>query len=206
MKRLIWTVISICLLLFSLQCGNSESEETQAGKENTETGSEINLTGDEQSIDDLLENLDSESIEEIYDRVMLGKAPDFMVYDLNRTKITLEDYKDYVILLNFWSETSPISKRQFPILSTVQDKFRDSKFTVLGVFMDQKTREDIQEYADMNRLSYPIVYPIDRRIYNSYGVEMPGISILIDRKGNVVGHFYDDPGIERLEKVIELFL
>jgi peroxiredoxin len=206
MKRLFGMVTFICLLLFGIHCGNSETDDAQTGKSDTESTNEIGLADNAQEIDDLLANLDRDSIEKIYDQVMLGKAPPFKVYDLNRTEITLEDYSDYVVLLNFWVTNSPVCKRQFPILTEVQNKFRNSKFTVLGVFMEQKTREEIQEYADINRLSYPIVYPLNNNMYNSYGINNPGISVLIDRKGNVVGHFYDDPGLERLEKVISLFL
>lgn len=98
------------------------------------------------------------------------------------------------------------SRRLFPLLSSVHNKYRDSNFTVLAVVMDQNTRENFQEFADFNRLPYPIVYPLDSKIYTNYGVSGPPMSFLIDRKGNIVGYFIKNPGQKKLEKVIELFL
>ena len=70
----------------------------------------------------------------------------------------------------------------------------------------EKVREKFQEFADFNRMPYRIVYPVTRSIYQKYGVSVPPLTYLIDRKGNVVGRFVADPGREKLEKVIELFL
>ncbi len=206
MKRLLLILIA-CLLLITLQCGGSQSE--QGDSEPTQTSAQSNDSLDSPAVDEsmaFIESLNREDIEEMYDRVSVGPAPDFTLYDLNRTEITLQDYEGYVILLTFWSMNSVESKNLFPVLTRVYDKYRDSGFAVLAVVMDQNTREKFQEFADFNRLPYRIVYPVSRAIYRDYGVSVPPLTYLIDRKGNVVGRFVTNPGQEKLEKVIELFL
>ena len=91
-------------------------------------------------------------------------------------------------------------------MSEVNNMFRDSGFTILGVCMDTREIKTIREYADFNKISFPIVYPQSQAIYQTYGVNQPGISFLIDRKGNVVGQFFGDPGREKLIRIINLFL
>jgi len=206
MKRLLLIFIA-CLLMITLQCGGSESE--QSDFEPTQTPAQGSDSLDSPAVDESLafiESLDRENIEEMYDRVSLGPAPDFKLFDLNRTEITLQDYEGYVILLTFWSMNSVESKDLFPVFTHAYNKYRDSGFAVLAVVMDQNTREKFQEFADFNRLPYRIVYPISRAIYRDYGVSTPPLTYLIDRKGNVVGRFFANPGQEKLEKVIELFL
>jgi peroxiredoxin len=206
MKRLLLIFIA-CLLMITLQCGGSESE--QSDFEPAQTSAQGSDSLDSPAVDEsmaFIESLDRENIEEMYDRVSLGPAPDFKLFDLNRTEITLQDYEGYVILLTFWSMNSVESKDLFSVFTHVHDKYRDSGFAVLAVVMDQNTREKFQEFADFNRLPYRIVYPISRAIYRDYGVSAPPLTYLIDRKGNVVGRFIANPGQEKLEKVIELFL
>ena len=77
---------------------------------------------------------------------------------------------------------------------------------MIGVCIDRKPIKAIQQAADFNRLTYPVVFPGSLEIYNNYGVTGPGKSVVIDSKGNIVGDFYTDPGVERLKHVIGLFL
>jgi len=110
------------------------------------------------------------------------------------------------MLMNFWSMETPLSKRLFPVMSEVYNTYRDSNFLLIGVCMDSRTIESLQEYAGMNQLSYPVMYPISDAIYRNYGIVSAGTSILIDRKGNIVGRFDGNPGLERIKRVISLFL
>jgi peroxiredoxin len=206
MKRLLLIFVA-CLFLITFQCGGSQSEQSDSEPTQTSTPGSDSLGSP--AVDEsmaFIEGLDREDIEEMYDRVSLGPAPDFKLYDLNRAEITLQDYEGYVILLTFWSMNSLESKNLFPVLTQVHNKYRDSGFAVLAVVMDQNTREKFQEFADFNRLPYRIVYPVSRAIYSDYGVGVPPLTYLIDRKGNVVGRFVTNPGQAKLEKVIELFL
>ena len=108
--------------------------------------------------------------------------------------------------MHFWSMESALSKRLFPLMNETQEFYRDSQFTILGVCMDIGLVEKIREYADYNKLAFPVVYPLNNRLYQRYNGPVPGVSFLIDSKGNIVGQFYGDPGREKLIKIIGLFL
>jgi peroxiredoxin len=199
--------ITLLLLLFVavISCGGSENTDQAASRENTTSVSEDNPVMDSTGAI-IIENLTKEELEDVYDQVVIAPAPAFDVYDLRQNKISLSDFEGYVILLNFWSMESPVSKRLFPVLSEIQNEFRDSEFVVLGVCTDRKELGQIEEAADFNRLSYPVVYPGNIQMYTNYDVPAPGKSVIIDRNGNIVGEFFDDPGIDKLKRVIQLFL
>lgn len=194
-------VISLALL----SCGGSGKTDQAASENKTPSVAEENLATDSNGTI-IIENLTKEELQAVYDQVILGPAPAFNVYDLRQNKITLDDFKGYVVLVNFWSMESPVSKRLFPVLTEIQNDFRDSGFVVLGVCTDQKELSQIEEAADFNKLSYPVVYPGNIQMYTDYDVPAPGKSVIIDRNGNIVGEFFDNPGIEKLKHVIQLFL
>jgi thiol-disulfide isomerase/thioredoxin len=210
MKRMemrIKVAITFLLLIFLAVIGCSGS----GNGDQTATESKTSSTAKEEpGIDStgaiIIENLTRDELEDVYDQIVLAKAPPFNVYDLRQNKITLDDFKDYVVLVNFWSMESPVSKRLFPVLSEIQNEFRDSSFLVLGVCTDRKELDQIEEAADFNKLSYPVVFPGSTQMYTDYDVPAPGKSVIIDRNGNIVGEFFDNPGLEKLKKVISLFL
>ncbi len=201
MKRF---VLFACILLSAMiiySCSGNAEQQEEAASETSET---LQTEGDRNMA--WIDTLTPEAVEEIYSSVVLGRAPSFTLYDTDRREFTLADYDGYVLLLSFWAMEDPASIRLFPVLSQVQNQFRNQKFTVLGVCMDQATREKIQEYADFHRLTYPVVYPLNSQIYQNYNIQGAGEAVLIDRRGNVVGHFRRNPGLERIQKVIKLFL
>jgi peroxiredoxin len=199
--------IAFLLLLFVavVSCGGSEKTDQAASEEKTSSASELNPATDSTGAI-IIENLTKEELQDVYDQVVIAPAPAFDVYDLRQNKISLSDFEGYVILLNFWSMESPVSKRLFPVLSEIQNEFRDSEFVVLGVCTDRKELDQIEEAADFNKLTYPVVYPGNIQMYTDYDVPAPGKSVIIDRNGNIVGDFFDNPGIDKLRRVIQLFL
>ena len=199
MSKIISSSILLILLILFLGCGGSKTESESKTADSALKASETGAGG-------ILDSLNKENIDEYYDQLVLGQAPDFILFNLDGTRYTLEDFKDYVIILHFWSMESALSKRLFPLLSEVNNMFRDSNFVILGVCMDTREIKSIREYADYNKISFPIVYPQSQTIYRSYGVAEAGVSYLIDRKGNVVGQFFGDPGREKLIRIISLFL
>lgn len=196
------------LLLISLAvigCGGSGNGDQAAAESKASATAEENLATDSTGAI-IIENLTKEELQDVYDQIIIAKAPPFNVYDLRQNKITLDDFEGYVVLVNFWSMESPVSKRLFPILSDIQNEFRDSNFVVLGICTDRKELDQIEEAADFNKLSYPVVFPGSVQIYSDYNVPAPGKSVIIDRNGNIVGEFFDNPGEEKLRRVIQLFL
>jgi len=201
MKKLSLILSILFSIAFIYSCGGSGSEDGSGGDESGE-----NMQSDNSGEMSWVDTLTPEAVEESYTNYVLGRAPEFKLYDTNRREITLEDYEGYMVLLSFWARENPPSLRLFPIMSEIHNEFRNDKFTVLGVCMDRATTENIQEYADIHRLSYPVVYPLNSQIYQNYNIQSPGEAVLIDRRGNVVGHFRQNPGKERIEKVIKLFI
>jgi len=199
MIRLFLSALTICSMFFLLSCNGSDQDTEQASQDTASAESE-NVP------EDFLDQLNKDNIEEMYDQIVLGKAPEFVLYTLDHTKLQLSDYRGYVVLLNFWSTQSATSKQLFPLFTEVHNMYRDSGFVILAMNIDRMLITKIQEYADFNRLSYTITYPQNNAIFKNYGTNSPDMSFLIDRQGNIVGQFQGNPGRERLIKIISLFI
>lgn len=72
------------------------------------------------------------------------KAPDFVFRDINEGQFTLHDFKDRIILLNFWASWCLPCVKEFPILAEITSAFPE-KLVLIAVSSDQ-TEEDIRRF------------------------------------------------------------
>jgi len=67
-------------------------------------------------------------------------APDFTQNDVNGKPVKLSDYKNKsYVLLDFWASWCGPCRQENPNVVRVYNKYKDRKFTVLGVSLDKAT-------------------------------------------------------------------
>jgi peroxiredoxin len=67
-------------------------------------------------------------------------AEGFMASDMNKKNVYLGDFKGKVCLLTFWSVKSPDASRNLEMLNNLQEKYRNSSFSVVS-FADESRSE-----------------------------------------------------------------
>ena len=126
-----------------------------------------------------------------------GPAPDFALTLFDGAPMRLSDYRDQVVLINFWASWCPPCRDEAPDLQALYEDFRSLGFTVLGVNMLESSRRKALEFIDEFGIGYPNGEDIGEKVTNLYRVEAPPESFLIDRRGQVrrlfIGNIrYDD--------------
>src|SRR5438046_8325954 len=93
-------------------------------------------------------------------------APEIKVKDLDDKDVMLADYKDKVVLVNFWATWCDPCRVEIPWLIEMQQKYSARGFTVLGVAMDEEGRTVVAPFVNKERfdvngskslMNYPIV-------------------------------------------------
>lgn len=92
----------------------------------------------------------------------LGKASPALSFDLilnfDRSQATLDDFKDKVVILDFWSTSCAPCIRSFPHLEELQSKFKQD-IQIITISSDSEDR--IKRFLERRAMSLPIV--IDER-------------------------------------------
>lgn len=111
---------------------------------------------------------------------------------LDQTIFKLEEKKGKVILVNLWATWCGPCREEIPQLVEMQEKYKDQGFEVIGLDVDDETKEEIEAFTTKMKVNYTIGWAHDNvTIEISRMNKMNGIpqSILINRNGELTGIF-----------------
>jgi thiol-disulfide isomerase/thioredoxin len=114
------------------------------------------------------------------------KAPDFTLLTLNGEEVKLTDYKDKIVILDFWATWCGPCRRGIPDLVSIQNEYKDD-VVVIGISLDQpSTQRNIKPFIEHFDINYPIVLgTLD--VVVAYGnIQAIPTSFIIDKKRNIV--------------------
>jgi peroxiredoxin len=123
------------------------------------------------------------------------KAADFALTDIDGKPVKLSDYKDKVVILDFWATWCPPCRKEIPHFNDLMKTYGDKGLVVLGVSVDQGGPEIVKKFKASNEVSYRVAMG-DDNTYNVYQAYLPedqrgGIpfTFVLDRKGVIRQQF-----------------
>jgi thiol-disulfide isomerase/thioredoxin len=81
---------------------------------------------------------------------------DFQLKDMNGADVKLSDFKGRPLLVNFWATWCGPCKHEIPLFVELVERYRDQKFTVLGISTDD-TPADLRPFAAEYKMNYPVL-------------------------------------------------
>jgi peroxiredoxin len=131
------------------------------------------------------------------------QAPDFSIKDRQGNPVKLSDYRGKVVFLNIWGTWCQPCIEEMPEMETLNSRFKDRKFQMMAVSIDNDWDEVNKFYTDHN-LTLPAFLDPGHQIANLYKVYKYPETFLIDSNGFVVKHTWQEHWADpRVMKVVE---
>ena len=115
------------------------------------------------------------------------QAPDFSVKDQSGKQVKLSDYRGKVVFLNLWGTWCEPCIKEMPAMEILYQAFKDRKFQMLAISIDNDWAEVNQFYNDKH-LTLPAFLDPGHQIASLYKVAKFPETFLIDANGHVVKH------------------
>ncbi len=118
------------------------------------------------------------------------KAINFKLKDINDKTISLSDYKNKVIFLNFWATWCVVCKISMPSIKKLNQSMEKENFVILSVNVGEN-KNIVSKFAKSNNLNFNILLDNNKKVTNKYSkaFNMNGIptTFIIDKELNIIG-------------------
>src|SRR5580693_8492078 len=130
-------------------------------------------------------------------------APDFSLESLDGKTLRLSDLRGKAVLLNFWATWCGPCKIEMPWFVDLQKQYGSQGLQIVGVAMDDASKEDIGKFAKDMGVNYPILIGKES-VGDQYG-GVPALpeSFLISRDGKIVDKIIGLRGKAEIEDAVK---
>ena len=130
-------------------------------------------------------------------------APDFSLESLDGKNLRLSDLRGKAVLLNFWATWCSPCKIEMPWFVDLQKEYGSQGLQIVGVAMDDASKEDISKFAKDMGVNYTILLGKES-VGDQYG-GVPALpeTFFIGRDGKIVDKIIGLKGKGEIEEAIQ---
>jgi thiol-disulfide isomerase/thioredoxin len=113
--------------------------------------------------------------------------PEFALPDLAGHTRSIREWKDKVLVINFWATWCPSCREEMPDLVALQAQYAAQGVQMIGIALED--REPVEEYLDFVKINYPTLIAGDQgmalagRLGNR--AEAIPYTVVVDRQGMI---------------------
>ena len=111
-------------------------------------------------------------------------APEFRTTNQEGEQHRLSDFRDRVVLVNFWATWCPPCRDELPSLQRLNQQMAGRPFVLLALSVDSSW-DAINQYRQDSKLNVPAYADFDKKISSLYGTFMYPETYILDKKGKV---------------------
>jgi thiol-disulfide isomerase/thioredoxin len=130
-------------------------------------------------------------------------APDFTLESLDGKNLSLSDLRGKAVLLNFWATWCAPCKIEMPWFVELQSEYGSQGLQIVGVAMDDSSKEDIAKFAKDMGVNYPVLLGKEAVGEEYGGVPALPESFFIGRDGKIVDKIIGLKGKAEIEDAIK---
>ena len=137
------------------------------------------------------------------------KALDFTLYDQYGNTHTLSEYEGKTVFLNIWATWCPPCKQEMPYIEELYKEYNLNKedVVILGLaspyFGKEGSKEDIKEFLNSNKYTFPVVFDENADLIYSYGIQAFPTTFVIDKERYIAQYVPGSMTKEIMKTLIE---
>lgn len=110
-------------------------------------------------------------------------APNFELPDLKGSKVHTTDFKNKVLLVNFWATWCSPCIVEIPWFIEFQQKYGPQGLQVIGISLDEAGTKDVVPFVEKHKMTYPVLLGNDSTAELFGGIMGLPTTFIVDRDG-----------------------
>lgn len=135
------------------------------------------------------------------------KAPAIKLVTTSGQPVTLDNYKGYVLVMDFFATWCVPCKHSIPHLNSLSQKYGKQGLQILGVSVDEGNEREVKNFVAERKIVYPVAVS-GEEMQTDYGLRSIPTVYVINKKGIVAEKFqgYSDQTAKAMEDSIKRLL
>lgn len=133
-------------------------------------------------------------------------VPDVSGTTLNGERLSLDDYRGDVVVLNFWASWCAPCRDEIPALQKLRQQVTDQGVRLVGV-NTKDSKPNAEAFVRNFDMSYPSLYDQPGEVALAFRGTVPPSAlpstIVIDRQGRVAGRILGEASYTQLESMVQ---
>jgi peroxiredoxin len=114
------------------------------------------------------------------------QAPDFKVVTTSGQPVSMDNYRGYVLVIDFFATWCPPCKESIPHLVEMHRKYNKQGLQVLGLSLDEDGERVIKSFVAEHRINYPVALA-GETVQTDFGLRSVPVMFVVDKKGKIAG-------------------
>jgi peroxiredoxin len=111
-------------------------------------------------------------------------APQFKAITTTGQEVSLENYRGYVLLLDFFATWCIPCRASVPHVVEMKRKYGKQGLQVLGLSVGDDGEQAFRSFVNENRINYPLA-AASEAVQSSFGIRSVPVMFVIDKRGGV---------------------
>jgi len=112
-------------------------------------------------------------------------APEFTLEDLYGNEVSLSDYEDKIVFLNFWATWCGPCRQEIPGFLEIYDQYKNNGMEIIGISVDRTGPASVLNFARQYKISYPVVMSTQKLERDYRPGRFVPTTFVIDKNGQI---------------------
>ena len=132
------------------------------------------------------------------------QAPDVTFIAINGQKISTQDLRGKVVMINFWATSCATCVKEMPQMVETYNKFRQDGLEFVAVAMSYDPPNYVLNYAETRKLPFKVALDSGGDLARQFGdVNMTPTTFVIGKDGKILKRYLGEPDFTALHALLQ---